>query len=279
MVTRKMIEPKHKTLSVKEQCKLLSVSKSWYYYIPSKIISFEDYRERKLVLDQYLETPFYGYIKTAQATGLSPKKVRRIRKELGLKTLYPKPKLSLANKGHKKYPYLLRDLDIEYTNQVWATDITYLKLPKGHVYLTAIKDLYSRKILSWKLSNSLDVSFCIDAVNEAISKYGKPDIFNSDQGSQYTSDDFTSLLKNKGIKISMDGKGRALDNIYIERFWRSLKYENIYLNSYSTVAEMKDGIDKYINFFNTERIHQGLEYKTPDEIYFKDNNFYEKEAA
>jgi putative transposase len=191
---------------------------------------------------------------------------------IGLKTIYTKPNLSISNKAHKKYPYLLKDLEIKRINQVWSSDITYIKLNKGYVYLTAIKDLYSRKLLSWSLSNSLDAIFCVESLNKAIRSYGVPEIFNTDQGSQYTSDDFINVLENNNIQISMDGKGRAIDNIYIERFWRSLKYEDIYLNSYETINELKKGVDKYIKFFNKERIHQSLDYKTPDSIYYSNLN-------
>lgn len=190
-------------------------------------------------------------------------------KILNLKAIYPEPNLSLPNSEHKKFPYLLKDIKIEYPNQVWASDITYIKHKSSNMYLSEIIDVYSRKILSWKLSNTMDISICTDILQEALMNYGTPEIFNTDQGSQYTSNIFTDILIGKGIRVSMDSKGRALDNIYIERFWRSLKYENIFTNDYISVYELKNGISKYMNFYNTERFHQSLSYKTPDEIYFK----------
>lgn len=189
-------------------------------------------------------------------------------REMGIQAIYPKPNLSKPAPGHKIYPYLLRGLVVDHANQVWATDITYIKLSVGFMYLVAIIDLYSRKVLSWRLSNTLDVSFCIEALNEAVARYGVPEIFNNDQGSQFTSNDFTGLLEKHGIRISMDGKGRAKDNIYVERLWRSLKYEDIYIKGYTTVPECIDGIKRYFEFYNAGRFHQSLEYWTPDEIYF-----------
>jgi putative transposase len=199
----------------------------------------------------------------------SEKKARNAMKSSELQAIYPKPKLSIRNVDHKIYPYLLKDLNIESTNRVWSTDITYIRLNGAFVYLTAIVDIFSRKVLNWRLSNTMDNSFCIDALNEAIRKHGKPDIFNTDQGSQYTSKDFTYILKSNNIQISMDGKGRALDNIYIERLWRSLKYENIFLAEYTSMKQLKKGIDKYFRFYNCERFPQSLHYSTPDEIYFE----------
>lgn len=188
-------------------------------------------------------------------------------KKLGLRAVTRKRNTSKPNKKHKKYPYLLRGLRITRPNQVWATDITYVHLSGGHVYLVAVIDLYSRKVLSWRLSNTMTTKFCIEAVEEAIERYGIPDIFNSDQGSQFTSEDFTDLLEKHNIRISMDGKGRALDNIFVERLWRSLKYEEIYINDYKNMKEAQKAIDNYFHFYNKERFHQSLGYDTPDEIY------------
>ena len=227
--------------------------------------------------------PFYGYRKIAVALkdmGVSRKQVRLIMKKAGLRAIYPGKRLSIPSKMHKKYPYLLKNKNIWLPNQVWATDITYIKLKGGHVYLAAIIDLYSRKILSWKLSNTLDTEFCISALEEAIMIYGIPGIFNTDQGSQFTSNVFTDKLDEYGIQISMDGKGRALDNIYIERFWRSLKYEEIYINEYASMEELKIGLKKYFIFYNAERFHQSLEYATPDEKYCSVFNLeYQEKAA
>lgn len=188
-------------------------------------------------------------------------------KRAGLRAIYPGKKTSMPSKHHRKYPYLLRGMKIWLPNQVWATDITYIKLTGGHVYLVAIIDVYSRKILSWQISNTLDSEFCIAALEEAIAIYGVPAIFNTDQGCQFTSEAFTATLDGYGIRISMDGVNRALDNIYIERFWRSLKYEDIYLNDYRTLSELKEGIKRYMGFYNNERFHASLEYLTPNQMY------------
>jgi len=181
--------------------------------------------------------------------------------------MYPGKRTTIPVKHHKKYPYLLHGKKICFPNQVWSTDITYIRLSGGYVYLVAVIDWYSRKILSWRLSNTMDATFCIEAVQEAIDQYGVPSIFNSDQGCQFTSDDFVSLLESYGIRISMDGVNRALDNIYIERFWRSIKYEDIFLNQYETMVELKHGVKRYMEFYNRKRFHQGLDYLTPDQMY------------
>jgi len=193
----------------------------------------------------------------------------------GLRAIYPGKRTSIPAKYHKKYPYLLREKVIRFPNQVWATDITYIKLKTGFVYLVAIIDLFSRRILSWRLSNTMDTEFCISALQEAIDIYGIPAIFNTDQGSQFTSDAFVDVLKSWGIAISMDGVNRALDNIYIERFWRALKYEDIFLKDYESMAELKEGIKRYVKFYNTERFHQSLDYLTPEHVY--DSKFMPRE--
>jgi len=190
-------------------------------------------------------------------------------KELGLKAIYPEPKTSQPNKEHKKYPYLLRSLEITHINQVWASDITYIKYRGSFMYLVAIIDIYTRKVLSWRLSNTIDSHFCCECLSEAISFFGVPEIFNTDQGSQFTCSEFIEILNAHNIQISMDGKGRALDNVYIERIWRTLKYENIFLYDYGTVKELRKGIDRFFKFYNTERFHQSLNYKTPDDMYFQ----------
>lgn len=229
------------------------------------------------IKQQYLLYPFYGYRRIANALDrkgviTSDKQVRGLMKKLGLQAIYPKPKLSKPGKGHKIYPYLLNDLEIAYINHVWATDITYIKLNGSYVYLAAILDLFSRKVLAWRISNTQDSGFCVEALQEAIEAYGIPEIFNTDQGSPFTSDEFIAKLNEYKIKISMDGKGRALDNVYVERLWRSLKYENIYLNDYRNLNELKGGVKLYFEFYNTERYHQSLNYKTPDEVYFSDES-------
>lgn len=265
-----MIDKDNKELSVMKQCKILGINPSVAYY-KSKADLKKDIQKIMWVKEEYLKNPFYGYRKIGRALkkkGLTVKQVRRIMNMIGLYAIHPKKNLSKPSKGHKKYPYLLRNKKIFLPNQVWATDITYIKVGGSNVYLVAIIDLFSRKILSWKISNTMDVHFCIDTLEEAIYKYGVPAIFNTDQGSQFTSPKFTDILENYNIEISMDGKGRALDNIYIERFWRSLKYENIYLNDYQNMTELKEGLEKYFSFYNNERFHQALEYETPDEIYY-----------
>jgi putative transposase len=281
-LSKEMIEPEHKILSIKRQCDLLGFVRSTYYYKPIENEVDEIYK--KLIFEEYRKSPFFGYRKITKALQkkghvINRKRVLRLMRDMGIQAIYPKPNLSKASPDHKKYPYLLRGLVIDHPNQVWATDITYIKLMGGFIYLVAIIDLYSRKVLSWRISNTMDVTFCLDALEEAFKKYGKPEIFNSDQGSQFTSIDFISKLESKKIKISMDGKGRALDNIYIERLWRSLKYEDIYIQEYETVAECTLGVRRYFEFYNAERFHQSLEYKTPDEIYFGFNNNQELKVA
>lgn len=224
----------------------------------------------KSIMEVLKHYPFYGYRKVTEALkdmNVTKKQIRLIMKKAGLRAIYPGKRLSIPSKLHEKYPYLLRNKEIWFPNQVWATDITYIKLSGGHVYLVAIIDLFSRKVVSWKVSNTLDSGFCISAFEEAIMLYGIPAIFNTDQGSQFTSEAFTEKLKSYKIRISMDGKGRALDNIYIERLWRSLKYEEIYLNEYRSMEDLKRALKRYFNFYNTERFHQSLEYATPDEMY------------
>jgi putative transposase len=214
--------------------------------------------------------PFYGYRKVARELAeldVTRKQVRRIMKRAGLRAIYPGKRTSIPARHHKKYPYLLRGKAIWLPNQVWATDITYIKLAGGHVYLVAIIDLYSRKILAWQISNTVDTEFCIAAVEEAISIYGAPAIFNTDQGCQFTSDVFITTLEGHGIQISMDGVNRALDNIYIERFWRTLKYEDIYLKDYQTMIDLKNGVRRYMYFYNGERFHASHDYLTPDQVY------------
>lgn len=269
-------------LSIKDQCELLGISRSSYYYKPEPAVDEEEIRILKAIKEALKLRPFYGYRKIALALKdmrVTRKQIRLIMQKAGLRAIYPGKRLSIPVKWHEKYPYLLRDKEIWLPNQVWATDITYIKLSGGHVYLVAIIDLFSRKTLSWKLSNTLDTEFCISALEEAIMIYGKPAIFNTDQGSQFTSEAFTKTLEKHKIRISMDGKGRALDNIFIERLWRSLKYEEIYLNEYRSMENLKSALKKYFNFYNTERFHQSLEYATPDEIYNSVFNEQSQEQA
>lgn len=267
-----MIEPEHPTLSISRQCALLEISRATYYYEQREGRLEADLEDLKLVLAVLRDIPFYGYRKISCALHpehphLTRKRVRRIMRRFGLRALYARRSLSKPRKEHKKHPYLLRGKVIRHPNQVWVSDLTYLRLPGGFVYLVAIIDLFSRKVLSWRLSNSMDPAFCVAALEEAIERYGEPAIFNTDQGSQFTSDAFLGVLRRHAIEISMDGKGRALDNVYIERLWRSLKYEDIYLKSYETVVQLAAGVERYFQFYNSERFHQSLDYQTPDEMY------------
>ena len=262
-------------LSLIKRCNLLSFNRS-SYYMKDKVKS-DDYKLISDIEQIYEDKPFYGYRKILLDLNnlghdIGKKKLIRIRRELNLRTIYPSKKTTLIDKEHKKYPYLLLGVEINKPNKVWSTDITYIKLKGNYVYFVGIIDWYSRKILSYRLSNTMDTSFCIEVLDEAVSKYGKPEIFNSDQGSQFTSNKFTSKLSDYGIKISMDGKGRWADNIYIERFFRTLKYENIFLKKYENMLELKSGIDKYIDFYNTNRYHSALAYQVPDDVYFQRNN-------
>jgi putative transposase len=228
------------------------------------------------ILEELKERPFYGYRKIAKALkdmDVTRKQVRRIMRKAGLRAIYPGKRTSIPAKGHAKYPYLLRGKGIHFPNQVWATDITYIRLSGGFVYLVAIIDLFSRKVLSWRISNTMDTEFCTAALEEAIQVWGIPAIFNTDQGSQFTSTAFIEVLERYGIRISMDGKNRALDNIFVERFWRTLKYEDIYLNDYRTLIELKEGLKRYFDFFNSQRFHESLDYATPNEIYERVFNY------
>lgn len=225
----------------------------------------------RLIDEEYTRHPFYGSRRMVAFLGqqgfdVNRKRVQRLMDLLGLEAVYPKPRLSKGHPEHQKYPYLLKGVSINRPDQVWSTDITYIRMDRGFLYLVAVIDWFSRYVLSWQLSNTLDVGFCLDALDRALNG-GKPEIFNSDQGCQFTSLDFTDRLKARDIRISMDGKGRALDNIFIERFWRTIKYEEVYLKDYQTVKEARDGISNYFAFYNAERLHQALGYRTPQEVY------------
>jgi putative transposase len=265
-----MIEPQAE-LSIRRQCELLSVSRSGLYYEPVAPDADELALMRRID-ELHLAMPFYGSRKIAETLKTegrptNRKCVQRLMRIMGLESMAPKPSTSRAAAEHPKYPYLLRGLKITRVNQVWSTDITYIPLARGFAYLVAILDWHSRLVLSWRVSNTLDTSFCIDALQEALWRYGTPEIFNTDQGAQFTSDDFTSVLREHGVKISMDGKGRCLDNVFVERLWRSLKYEEVYLHAYDSVREARVGIGEYFRFYNTERPHQALGYQTPEAYY------------
>lgn len=268
-----MIDPDNPALSVRKQCEILGVHRSSYYR-PSTKKRHKDWDEMtSLILKVHEDYPFYGRPRLHQSLlkagfKVSSYQVKLMMKAHGLEALIPFKRLTKANKQHKKYPYLLKGMKVSRPNQVWATDITYLKYKDGYVYLSAIIDLYSRKILSWGISNTQTTSWCIELLTEAMEKYGKPEVFNTDQGSQYTSKAYTALLDANGIQISMDGVGRALDNVFIERFWKTIKYEEFHLHEYQSLAEMREGIKRYIQFYNKQRFHQSLDYAAPDEKYY-----------
>ncbi len=265
-----MVDRRHPSLSVVRQCKLLDISRSGLYYQPAGIAE-EDLTLMKLIDRQYLATPFYGARKIAawlksQGQRVNRKRVRRLMQLMGLKAIYRRPRTSKPAPGHKIYPYLLSGMKITRPNQVWAADITYIPMARGFLYLVAIIDWYSRCVLSWRLSNTLDADFCVEALEEALRK-GRPEIFNTDQGTQFTSEAFTGLLERHGVKISMDGKGRYSDNLFIERLWRTVKYEEVYLKAYQNGKDARIGIGGYFRFYNAERPHQALGYRTPAEVF------------
>lgn len=269
---RKLIEWNNQEVSLCRQCELLSLSKGALYYEPVKLDQFS-LSIMGFIDHQYVKTPFFGsrkMVAALQRSGyiVNRKRVQRLMKLMGIRAIYPKRSLSQKSKVHKIYPYLLKDIRIDNPNFVWSIDITYIQLRGGFLYLVAIIDWYSRYVLSWHLSNTLDVSFCLEALEEALDK-GAPIIFNSDQGSQFTSKEFTQILLDKGIKISMDGRGRVFDNIFIERLWRSVKYEDIYLKGYETCKDVIDGLGRYFPFYNNQRPHQALGYKVPYEIHYE----------
>ena len=260
-------------LSIRHQCDLLSLARSTFYYEPEPP-SAEELDLMRLIDELYLECPFYGSRRIArelskQGHPANRKRVQRLMRIMGLEGLAPGPNTSRPHPEHVKYPYLLTGLAIIRPNQVWAADITYIPLQYGFVYLVAIIDWSSRYVLAWRLSNTLDAAFCVDALEEALEHWGKPEIFNTDQGAQFTAEVFTDVLKSHGIQISMDGKGRCRDNIFVERLWRSLKYEEVYLKTYADERDARRNIAAYFTFFNNRRGHQGLGYDTPAAVYFR----------
>ena len=265
-----LIDADHPELSVRRQCELLELNRSSLYYEPAEETP-ENLALMRLIDKEYTAHPFYGSRKIAlwlgrQGHEVNRKRVQRLMRLMGLEAIYPKPKLSLAGRGHKVYPYLLRDVAIERVDQVWSTDITYIPMPLGFMYLAATIDWYSRYVVSWRLSNTLDGSFCQEMLEEALGR-GKPEVFNTDQGVQFTASAWTSRLERAGVSVSMDGRGRCLDNVFVERLWRSVKYEDVYLRFYETVLELERGLRAYFVFYNEERFHQSLDYRTPAEVY------------
>ena len=254
------------------QCALLELPRSTFYHIP-KPVTDEELELMALIDRCHLKYPFYGTRRIRdwledQGHTVNRKRIQRLMRTMGIAALYPKRNLSLANQAHKVYPYLLRNLVIDRPNQVWATDITFIPMARGFFYLVAVMDWCSRRVLSWRVSNTMDTSFCTEALEEAIERYGAPEIFNTDQGSQFTSDDFTGVLKEHEIKISMDGKGRWVDNVFVERLWRSVKYEEVYLKAYDDIRSARASLGIYFEFYNSERRHQSLDRQTPDQVYY-----------
>jgi len=267
-----MIDRNNNKLSTSRQCRLLAVNRSTFYYDP-KPIRAEDLKLMRLIDELYVNTPTAGsrtmrnYLRR-QGYRVNRKRVQRLMRLMGLEAIYPKPKTSRPHPEHKVYPYLLRELTIDRPNQVWAADITYIPMSRGFMYLVAVMDWHSRKVLSFRLSNTLDTDFCVAALTEAIDRHGPPGIFNTDQGSQFTSQEFTGTLKSSGITISMDGRGRAIDNIFIERLWWTVKYHYLYLHAFDSGSELRRGLRRWFKFYNNRRPHQGLDAMTPDEVYF-----------
>jgi putative transposase len=268
---RALVDREAPALPVSRQCRLLSVSRASVYRRPAEI-SEEDCTIMALIDRQYLARPYYGSRRmvawlATQGHVINRKRVRRLMRLAGLVAIYQRPNTSKPAPAHKIYPYLLGSISIERVNQVWCADVTYIPMAKGFLYLVVIMDWVSRAVLAWRLSNTLGAEFCVEALEEALFRYGRPEIFNTDQGSQFTSNDFTGTLERHEVAISMDGKGRYMDNIFVERLWRSLKYEEVYLNAYASVAEAKTGIGSWLDFYNEERQHQSLRYRTPRQIY------------
>jgi putative transposase len=267
-----MIEPSHQQLSTSKQCKLLNISRSSYYY-RTKPIRPEDLELMRTIDELYLQNPSSGSRSLSRqlrrlGKKVNRKRVQRLMRLMGIEAVYPKPRTSRPHPQHKVYPYLLRDLTINRPNQVWACDITYIPMARGFMYLVAVMDWHSRKILSWRVSNTMEPAFCIDALEEALDRYGAPEIFNTDQGAQFTSNAFTQVLKDHHVAISMDGRGRCQDNIFVERLWWTLKHQYIYLHSFDTGKALRRGLAWWITYYNQDRGHSSLDDKAPDEVYY-----------
>jgi putative transposase len=269
-----MIETDQPLLSLRRQCELLGLNRSSWYYEPAGE-SEANLHLMRLIDEQYTRTPFYGvprmtaYLRQLEQVevAVNVKRVRRLMRLMGLEAIYPRPRTTVPNAAHKVYPYLLRGVQIERPRQVWSADITYLPMQHGFMYLVAILDWYSRYVIAWQLSNTLEGAFCLDTLRAALEQ-GRPEIFNTDQGVQFTAVEFTDTLQAAGIRVSMDGRGRALDNVFVERLWRTVKYEEIYLHDYASVLELTAGLRTYFYFYNHERLHQSLAYRTPATVHF-----------
>ena len=272
-----MIDSQYPGVSILRQCDILKISRSSVYY-KRKRVKKEDLELMRIIDKQYLKTPVYGsrsmrnYLRRL-GYNINRKRVQRLMRLMGLEAIYPKPKTSKPHPEHKIYPYLLRGLKIRRSNQVWAADITYIPLQRGFMYLVVVMDWYSRKVLSWRVSNTLEADFCVEALKDAIHSHGCPEIFNTDQGSQFTSEDFTGELEDHGIKISMDGRGRFQDNIFIERLWWTVKHHYVYLRTFDNGTDLRNGLQHWFEYYNQERFHQSLDGLTPDEIYFKEHKW------
>jgi putative transposase len=267
---RALVEAGHAQLSVRRQCALLGLSRASFYYQPATETE-ENLRLMRQLDAEYTRHPFYGSRKLTrwlheQGEEVNRKRVQRLLRVMGLEAIYPKPRLSQGGKGHRVFPYLLRGVTVARPDQVWSTDITYVPLSTGFMYLAAIIDWYSRYVIAWRLSNTLDGSFCLEMLEEAL-RQGRPEIFNTDQGVQFTAAAFTGRLEAAGVQVSMDGRGRCLDNVFVERLWRTVKYEDIYLYGYEGVRELQRGLQRYFPFYNEERLHQSLAYRTPAAVY------------
>jgi putative transposase len=267
---RQLVEPGHPRISLRRQCALLGLARGSWYYQPVGV-STEDVELMRRLDEQYTATPFYGIRRMTawlqrQGYRVNHKRVGRLLRHMGLAAIYPKPRLSQPAADQVIYPYLLRGVRVTRVNQVWSADITYVRLAAGFIYLVAVIDWFSRYVLAWAVSITMDVAFCVEALDEALSQ-GQPEIFNTDQGAQFTSHDFTGRLQEGGIRISMDGRGRALDNVFVERLWRSVKYEEVYVRDYPSVGDARHGLARYFTFYNTERLHQALGYRTPVAVY------------
>jgi putative transposase len=269
-VLRVLVEPDHAQVSIRRQCALLGLSRASFYY-PAATETADNLRLMRLLDEEYTRHPFYGSRKLTrwlkeQGEAVNRKRVQRLLRVMGLEAIYPKPRLSQGGKGQRIFPYLLRGVTVTRPDQVWSTDITYVPLTTGFMYLAAIIDWYSRYVIAWRLSNTLDGSFCQEMLEEALHQ-GRPEIFNTDQGVQFTATAFTGRLEAAGVQVSMDGRGRCLDNVFVERLWRTVKYEDIYLYGYEGVQQLQRGLQRYFPFYNQERLHQALDYRTPAAVY------------
>ena len=267
---RALVKPGDSGLSIVRQCELVGLSRSTYY-LPPAVESAENLRLMRQIDEQYLKTPFYGSRRMTallerRGEAVNRKRVRRLMALMGLEGLHPRPRTTVGDPEARAYPYLLRDRVLTRVDEVWSSDITYVPMRRGFMYLTAVIDWFSRYVLSWRLSNTLEVRFCLEALDEALRR-GRPEIFNTDQGSQFTSREYTGRLEAAGVAVSRDGRGRALDNVFVERLWRSVKYEDIYIKDYERVPELESGLSAYFRFYDEERPHQSLGYRTPAEVY------------